>query len=91
MWLATEMAVIATAYCLTGATASGTQVNPGTVAVDPNLIPLGSRLKVPGYGRGRALDTGSAIIGHHIDLWMSSCSAAIRWGARTVHIKVWPK
>lgn len=67
-----------TSYCLRGHTASGTSVHWGSIAVDPRLIPMGSKIFVPGYGYGRAEDTGSAIKGFHIDTWMSSCSAALR-------------
>ena len=80
------MEVLATAYCLSGTTATGTRVGYGTIAVDPRLIPLGTALYVQGYGEGRALDTGSAILGRHIDLWFSSCNEAINWGARYVNI-----
>jgi 3D (Asp-Asp-Asp) domain-containing protein len=73
---------------LSGTTATGTTVGPGTVAVDPNLIPLGSELRIPSYGRGRARDTGGAIRGHHIDVWMRSCTAARRWGVRRLNIVV---
>lgn len=82
--------VIATAYCLMGTTASGTQVAPGTIAVDPRLIPMHSIIHVPVYGRGRALDTGSAIKGSRIDVWMNSCSAARQWGVKRLTIRVWP-
>jgi 3D (Asp-Asp-Asp) domain-containing protein/uncharacterized protein YabE (DUF348 family) len=77
-----------TAYCLTGRTASGTPVGPGTIAVDPRVIKLGSHMYVEGYGFGYARDTGGDIIGQAIDLWMASCDAAIRWGRRTVHVYV---
>jgi 3D (Asp-Asp-Asp) domain-containing protein len=80
--------VLVTAYCLSGTTASGTHVAPGTVAVDPRLIALGSTLSIPGYGRGRALDTGGAVLGHHIDVWMRSCAAARQWGVRRLTIRV---
>jgi 3D (Asp-Asp-Asp) domain-containing protein len=50
-----------TSYCLRGHTASGTYVHWGSIAVDPRLIPMGSKIFVPGYGYGRAEDTGSAI------------------------------
>jgi 3D (Asp-Asp-Asp) domain-containing protein len=77
-----------TAYCLTGTTATGTQVGPGTIAVDPRLIKLGSHMYVEGYGFGYARDTGGDIIGQAIDLWMGSCDDAIKWGRRTVHVYV---
>jgi 3D (Asp-Asp-Asp) domain-containing protein len=71
-----KIRVLQTAYCLKGHTASGTYVHPGTVAVDPRIIKMGSRLYIPGYGRGIAEDTGSAIKGYHIDVWMGSCARA---------------
>lgn len=80
--------VIATAYCLTGTTATGTQVRSGTVAVDPRIIPLGTKLLVSGYGRSRAEDTGSAIKGRRIDVWFRSCADARRWGVRRIRIQV---
>jgi len=51
-----------------GIAATGVQVQRGIVAVDPNVIPLGSRVYVPGYGQGIAADTGSAVVGNIIDL-----------------------
>ena len=51
-----------------GTTATGTTVRKGTVAVDPRIIPLGTRMYIPGYGYGVAEDTGGAIIGNIIDL-----------------------
>jgi 3D (Asp-Asp-Asp) domain-containing protein/LysM repeat protein len=51
-----------------GRTATGTTVRKGTVAVDPSVIPLGTRMYIPGYGYGVAEDTGGAIIGNIIDL-----------------------
>jgi 3D (Asp-Asp-Asp) domain-containing protein len=82
------LVVLATAYCLSGHTATGTTVASGTIATDPRIIPLHSRLHVPGYGRGVALDTGSAVKGLHIDLWMRSCAKARAWGVRHVRITV---
>jgi 3D (Asp-Asp-Asp) domain-containing protein len=82
------MSVLVTAYCLQGHTATGSYVHPGTVAVDPQIIRLGSHLRIPGYGRGHAEDTGGAINGRHIDIWFRSCSRAIRWGARWKRIRV---
>ncbi|MEX0750154.1 MAG: ubiquitin-like domain-containing protein [Dehalococcoidia bacterium] len=51
-----------------GRTATGVQVTYGVIAVDPNVIPLGTRLFVPGYGYGIAADTGGAVKGYIIDL-----------------------
>ncbi len=51
-----------------GRTATGTTVRKGTVAVDPSVIPLGTRMYIPGYGYGVAEDTGGAVIGNIIDL-----------------------
>jgi uncharacterized protein YabE (DUF348 family)/3D (Asp-Asp-Asp) domain-containing protein len=51
-----------------GITATGVTVQRGIVAVDPNVIPLGTRLYVPGYGQALAADTGSAVVGNIVDL-----------------------
>jgi resuscitation-promoting factor RpfB len=51
-----------------GVTSTGTGVYKGIVAVDPAVIPLGTRMYIPGYGYGTAADTGSGIRGNHIDL-----------------------
>jgi 3D (Asp-Asp-Asp) domain-containing protein len=80
--------LVVTAYCLVGTTATGTHTRPGTVAVDPRVVPLGSTLRIPGYGLGRALDTGGAIKGRRIDVWMSSCAAARTWGVRRLIVRV---
>jgi 3D (Asp-Asp-Asp) domain-containing protein len=81
--------VDAVAYYLPGRTALGIPVRKGVVAVDPRLIPLGTRLHVPGYGRGIAADVGTAVKGRIIDLWFPSTKAARSWGRRTVHITVY--
>jgi peptidoglycan DL-endopeptidase CwlO len=83
------LVVDAVAYHLPGHTASGLPVGPGVVAVDPRLIPLGTRLFIPGYGPGIAADTGTAIKGAIIDLWMPSTADALRWGRRTVTITIY--
>jgi 3D (Asp-Asp-Asp) domain-containing protein len=82
--------VLATGYALPGRTASGRPVGWGVVAVDPALIPMGSRLAIPGYGMGVAADTGGAIVGARIDLWFPSVAQAHAWGSRTVTITVYP-
>ncbi|HSS74648.1 MAG TPA: 3D domain-containing protein [Gaiellaceae bacterium] len=70
------MSVQVTGYCLTGKTATGLPVGPGIVAVDPSVIPLGTRMTIPGYGEGVAADVGGGISGAHIDVWVASCSDA---------------
>jgi 3D (Asp-Asp-Asp) domain-containing protein/peptidoglycan hydrolase CwlO-like protein len=79
------MTVYATGYCLKGTTATGLPVGPGIVATDPSVIPLGTRMTIPGYGEGVAADTGGGIQGRRIDVWIKSCSAAATFD-RTVTI-----
>ena len=83
-----QIVVSATCYDLQGKTATGMPVGPGVVAVDPSVIPLGSRMYVPGYGNGVAADTGGGIQGAVIDLWMQASQCAA-WGRRTVTITVY--
>ena len=77
------------AYHLPGKTASGLPVGVGVIAVDPNVIPLGTRVFVPGYGPAVAADVGSAIKGNIIDLWMPSTAQALAWGRRSVTITIY--
>jgi 3D (Asp-Asp-Asp) domain-containing protein len=83
------LVVDAVAYHLPGRTASGLPVGPGVVAVDPTVIPLGTRMFVPGYGPAVAADVGSAVKGDIIDLWMPSRAQALAWGRRTVTITLY--
>ena len=79
----------ATAYCYTGnRTATGTWPSRGTIAVDPEVIPLGSKLYVEGYGEGIAEDTGGAIKGEIIDLYMEDRNEALSWGRRQVEVRI---
>lgn len=83
-----------TAYCAgcSGVTATGIDLrshpNAKVVAVDPSVIPLGSKLYIQGYGYAVAGDTGGAIKGKRIDLFMSNRSDALDWGRRTVKVKI---
>ncbi|MEO5632363.1 3D domain-containing protein [Gaiella sp.] len=79
----------AVAYHLPGRTASGLPVGVGVIAVDPSVIPLGTRVFVPGYGPAVAADVGTAIKGNIIDLWMPSTAQARAWGRRTVTITIY--
>ncbi|GEO25833.1 hypothetical protein AAC03nite_16180 [Alicyclobacillus acidoterrestris] len=83
-----SLTVLATAYAAGGTTASGRPAQPGVIAVDPRVIPLGTRVYVPGVGELVAADTGGAIVGNHIDICMSSESAAESWGERTITIYI---
>jgi 3D (Asp-Asp-Asp) domain-containing protein/peptidoglycan hydrolase CwlO-like protein len=78
--------VSSTAYALPGTTATGLPVGQGMCAVDPSVIPLGTRFDVPGYGSCLAADTGSAIVGARIDVWVPTEAAAASWGRRDVTI-----
>ena len=91
-----ELYVTATAYSheesRTGLTATGINIktNPHMklIAVDPSVIPLGSRVWVEGYGEAIAGDTGGAIKGHKIDVLMPNGATARQWGRKTVKIIV---
>ncbi len=83
------MWVTASAYHMGTTTASGTHVHKGVMAVDPRVIKMGTRVYVPGYGMARAEDTGGAIKGSRIDLYMNSTGAALKWGIRKVKITVY--
>lgn len=85
----TTLVVDAVAYHLPGRTASGLPVGVGVIAVDPTVIPLGTKVFVPGYGPAVAADVGTAIKGNIIDLWMPSTAQARAWGRRTVTITVY--
>lgn len=76
----------ATAYTGGGRTATGTRAHVGEIAVDPRVIPLGTTVYVEGFGPLRAEDTGGAIKGNIIDIYMSSHSACRRWGRRNVTV-----
>jgi 3D (Asp-Asp-Asp) domain-containing protein len=83
---ARTLTVTSTGYSMSGRTATGLPVGPGIVAVDPAVIPLGTRLSIPGYGEGVAADTGGAVQGLTIDLWFPTLAEALAWGRRTVTI-----
>jgi 3D (Asp-Asp-Asp) domain-containing protein len=83
---ARTLTVVATGYALQGQTASGLPAAWGVAAVDPSVIPLGTRFSVPGYGEAVAADTGGAVHGAVIDLWFPTTADALAWGRRTVTI-----
>ncbi len=93
-----EITVKATAYTASckncsGITATGLNLkkNPNlkVISVDPKVIPLGSKVFVPGYGEAIAGDKGSSVKGNKIDVFIPSQKQAIQWGNKTVKIKVY--
>ncbi len=60
----------------------------GIVAVDPNVIPMGTKLYIEGYGEGIAADQGGAINGNRIDLFFDSKQEANEWGMRSVNVTI---
>ncbi len=71
-----------------GRTCNGKRAGYGIIAVDPKVIPLGTKLFVPGYGYGIAADVGGAIKGNRIDLGFNSRSGALAWGKKWVRAQV---
>lgn len=71
-----------------GYTATGVKAGFGVAAVDPKVIPLGSRLYVPGYGHALAADVGGAIKGKRIDLCFETYQEAIQYGRRKVKVYI---
>jgi 3D (Asp-Asp-Asp) domain-containing protein len=75
-----------TCYDLYGHTADGDVAGPESVAVDPNVIRLGTTIYVPGIGERTADDTGGLIIGNHIDIWEPTYGLCADWGVRHLTI-----
>ena len=72
------------------ATGVNLKANPDAkvIAVDPSVIPLGSKVYVEGYGYATAADTGGAIKGNKIDVFIPSHDQAMQWGRKTVEVQV---
>ncbi|MCA1626025.1 MAG: 3D domain-containing protein [Acidobacteria bacterium] len=84
----------ATAYCLKGRTASGAGVRRGIVAADRRVLPLGTRIQLHAgsySGTYTVADTGGAVKGRILDVWVPSCSEAMRFGRRSVKVSVMGK
>ncbi|GAB4074878.1 resuscitation-promoting factor [Barrientosiimonas marina] len=91
------VSVTATAYTAdcdgcSGITATGVNLNANpnkkVIAVDPDVIPLGTEVYVEGYGRATAADTGGAINGNKIDVHVASESKANNWGVQNVNVTI---
>ncbi len=87
-----RLIVEATAYSVDGKTASGTDTRDGIVAADPEVIPLGSRIRVSGAGEYSGLyhvaDTGRTIKGREIDIFVPNEREAKRFGRRRVQVEI---
>jgi 3D (Asp-Asp-Asp) domain-containing protein len=83
--------VVATAYCQKGRTQSGAHVNTDVIAADPRVLPIGSTVRVldgPRPGIYTVLDTGAAVKGLKIDIFIKDCGQAETFGRQPVHIRV---
>jgi 3D (Asp-Asp-Asp) domain-containing protein len=83
----------ATAYCKGTTTASGVNVRTGIAAADPDLLPVGSVIRVDRLGERydgvyTVMDTGPKVHGRHIDIYIWSCYEALELGRRTVQLNV---
>lgn len=84
-----RMVVEATAYSGDGITSTGTRPKWGTIAVDPKIIPYGSKVYIPKFNMAFiAEDCGGAIKGNMIDIFMNSDKEAYKWGRRNIEIHI---
>ncbi len=84
--LTSELKMVASAYFSGGKTATGLQARKGIVAVDPSVIPLGTKLYIEGYGEAQAADIGSSIKGNRIDLCFDSLQECKTYGKRNINV-----
>ncbi|WP_301108104.1 3D domain-containing protein [Sporosarcina sp.] len=90
----TVTATAYTAYCegCSGTTYSGQDLranpNQKVIAVDPRVVPIGSRVWVENYGEAIAGDIGGAIKGHKIDVFIPSYERAMEWGVKKIKIRI---
>jgi 3D (Asp-Asp-Asp) domain-containing protein len=88
-----RLAFSATAYCKGLVTSAGVAAQTGLVAADPELLPLGSVIEVDSLpakynGIYTVMDTGPAVQGRQIDVYMWSCNEALQFGRRPIHLNV---
>src|SRR5262245_50044812 len=85
------MSVTATAYCDKGPTQSGTKARAGIVAADPKILPVGTVLRIldgPHSGVYTVMDTGSAVKGRRIDIFIADCERAEKFGEKPLRIRI---
>ena len=87
--------MVATAYTRSreegtydGITRSGVEVSRGIVATDPDVIPMGTKIYIEGYGYAECLDTGGDIRHNRIDLYMETKEEAFEWGRKEVKVYI---
>ena len=81
----------ATAYCLKGRTAVGGSVRRGIVAADTRVLPLGTRINISAgsySGTYTVADTGGAVRGRILDIWVPTCAEAVRFGRKSIRVSV---
>ncbi len=88
-----RLAFTATAYCKGIVTASGVPVQSGVAAADPELLPVGSVVEVDSLpqrynGIYTVMDTGPAVQGRQVDIYMWSCNEAVQFGRKPIHLTV---
>lgn len=91
--IAARHEMVSTAYCLKGNTRTGIRTRDGVAAADPRFLPLGSVIRVSHpderiLGIFVIMDTGGAVKGRKLDIYMDSCSEARRWGVKRVVAEV---
>lgn len=83
---------VATAYAITGITASGEWTHRHVVAADPDILPIGTRIKIRRAGRYSGeyvvADTGAKIQGRRLDIYMPSDPECKKFGVKRVRVKV---
>jgi 3D (Asp-Asp-Asp) domain-containing protein len=85
------MRVTATAYCQHGTTQSGTRARTGIVAADPRVLPVGTVLRIiDGAASGiyTVMDTGAAVKGRRIDIFIPDCASAERFGEKSLRVRI---
>ena len=84
-----KMSVVATAYSGQGITSTGTTPKWGTIAVDPKVIPYGTKVYIPKFNKTFiAEDCGGGIKGNKIDIYMNTKEECINWGVRNITLYI---